>query len=53
MITASHRIADRSWPRAIPTARRRPSSRVRSWTDSEIVLAMPIRAMMIDRASSP
>ena len=37
--------------RVWPTARSRPSSRVRSWTDSDSVLAMPIRAMTIASAS--
>ena len=53
MSTASHRIAERSWRRFMPTARSSPSSRVRSLIDSDRVLAMPIRAMMIDRSKQP
>ena len=49
MITDSQRTIDRSCCRDCPTARSRPSSRVRSYTDSDSVFAMPIRAMMIAR----
>jgi hypothetical protein len=42
---------DRVCRRDCPTARRSPSSRVRSWVDSDSVLAMPISAMTTDRAS--
>ena len=51
MMTDSQRIADRSWARVIPTARRTPSSRVRSTIDRASVLPIPSRAMMIARAS--
>ena len=50
MITASDRIIVRTCRRFIPTARSRPSSRVRSNTDSIRVLTIPIRAMTIARA---
>lgn len=53
MSTASQRTVERSCPRFMPTARSRPSSRVRSLMDSDSVLAMPMRAMMIERISSP
>ena len=53
MSTASQRIAERSWRRSMPTARSNPSSRVRSLIDSDSVLAIPMRAMMIDSTSSP
>ena len=52
MITASDRTIDRSWLRAMPTARSRPSSRVRSWIDRARVFTIPSRAMTTDRASS-
>src|SRR5690606_31851042 len=41
MITASQRTVARSWRRLMPTARSRPSSRMRSWIDRASVLAMP------------
>ena len=50
--TASDRTIDRSWLRAIPTARNNPSSRVRSWIDRASVFTIPRRAMTTDRASS-
>ena len=52
MTTDSQRTIARSCFRDWPTARRRPSSRVRSYTDSESVFAIPIKAMMIARKSS-
>ena len=52
MITASQRIIERICRRLSPTARSSPSSFVRSWIDSVIVLAMPISAMMTARNSS-
>ena len=52
-VTASPRTIDRSWRRVWPTARSSPSSRVRSWIDSDSVLAMPMRAMTMASASSP
>ena len=51
MITDSHRTMDRTCGRVWPTARSRPSSRVRSWIESDRVLAMPMRAMRMARAS--
>ena len=51
MITDSHRIMARSWRRDIPTARARPSSRVRSTIDSASVLTMPSTAMSTARPS--
>ena len=51
MITDSQRTIDRTCGRVVPTARRMPSSLVRSWTASASVLAMPIRAMTIASAS--
>ena len=51
MSTDSQRIIDRTWDRVWPTARSSPSSRVRSWIDSDSVLAMPMRAMMMASAS--
>ncbi len=39
-MAASHRIMVATWWRVMPTARSRPSSRVRSWIDSEIELAI-------------
>jgi hypothetical protein len=53
MIIDSPMIVLRSWRRDMPTARSRPSSRVRSSTDSDRVLAMPIRAMITARPSRP
>ena len=53
MSTDSHRTAARVWWRVIPTARSRPSSRVRSWIDSDMLLAMLNRAMTTARPSSP
>ena len=43
--TDSQRTIARTWPRVMPTARSRPSSRVRSNTDSARVLTMPSRAI--------
>ena len=51
MIVASQRTAARICERVIPTARSKPSSRVRSKIDSASVLAMPSRAMTIASAS--
>ena len=45
MIIDSQRTVARSWLRVIPTARSRPSSRLRSMIDSASVLAMPKSAM--------
>jgi hypothetical protein len=52
MITASHRIMDRTCRRASPTARSRPISRVRSNTDRARVLMIPNIAMRIDSPRS-
>jgi hypothetical protein len=49
--TDSQRTIDRTCDRVWPTARRRPSSRVRSWIESDSVLAMPIRAMTMASTS--
>ena len=49
VITDSHRTMARSLPRLSPTARSRPSSRLRSWIESDSVLASPIRAMRMAR----
>ena len=51
-ITDSQRTIERMPRRSCPTARSRPSSRVRSWIESDSVLAMPITAMTMARASS-
>ena len=53
MITDSHRTAERTWERDIPTARSNPISRVRSCTDSASVFAMPMTAITIARKSNP
>ena len=45
MMIDSQRTVDRTCDRLMPTARSRPSSRVRSKIDSAKVLAMPSRAM--------
>ena len=45
MTTDSQRTIARTCARVMPTARSRPSSRVRSKTDSARVLTMPSRAM--------
>ena len=50
MTTDSHRTIDRTCARVSPTARSRPISRVRSWIDSDSVLAMPMRAMTMASA---
>ena len=47
MATDSSRTIRRSCRRLSPTARSRPTSRVRSITDSASVLVMPRIAMMI------
>ncbi len=52
MITASQRIMDLVCRRLSPTARNSPSSFVRSWIESVIVLAMPISEMITARSSS-
>ena len=49
--TDSQRTIARTWPRVMPTARSRPSSRVRSKTDSARVLTMPSRAIMTASSS--
>ena len=51
MMTASQRIIRRVCLRTMPTARSRPSSRVRSKTERASVFAMPSRAIKIVRAS--
>ena len=51
MITDSHRTMPRACARVCPSARSRPSSRVRSWMDSDSVLATPISAMRMASAS--
>src|SRR5215218_1028492 len=53
VITDSARTMRRTWRRLMPTARSRPSSRVRSWTASASVLTIPSSATMTDRASRP
>ena len=50
-ITDSDRTMARTWRRLMPTARRRPISRVRSNTDNISVLTMPIRAINTAKAS--
>ena len=52
-ITDSQRSAERSWRRVCPTARSSPSSRVRSWIDSDSVLPMPITAISTAMPSRP
>ena len=52
-ITDSQRTVERTSERVCPTARSRPSSRVRSWIDSDSVLAMPISAIRTARPSMP
>ena len=49
----SQRTIARSCARVWPIARSTASSRRRSWTDSDNVLAMPITAITMARASSP
>jgi hypothetical protein len=51
MITDSQRTIARTCRRAMPIARSRPSSRVRSKTDRASVLAMPSRAIRTARPS--
>ena len=51
MITDSHRIMPRTCARVCPSARSSPSSRVRSWMDSDSVLTTPISAMTMASAS--
>jgi predicted MFS family arabinose efflux permease len=51
-VMASLRTIAPVWPRVWPTARSRPSSRVRSWIDSDSVLAIPMSAITIARISS-
>ena len=53
MITDSARTIRRTWRLLMPTARRSPSSRVRSCTASASVLTIPSSATMTDSASSP
>ncbi len=50
MMTDSQRIIRLSCRRAMPTARRRPSSLVRSKIDRASVLTMPIRAISTARS---
>ena len=50
--TDSSRIMDRACARVCPTARSRPISLVRSWTDSDRVFAMPETAITMASASS-
>ena len=52
VMTLSWRIMRRTWRRVMPTARSMPISRVRSKTESTIVLTMPIRPTMIEKPSS-
>ncbi len=49
--TDSQRTMARTWLRVMPTARSRPSSRVRSKTESARVLTMPSRAIMTASSS--
>ena len=49
--TDSQRIRERAWDLVCPTARSRPSSRVRSLMARDSVLVMPMRAMMIASTS--
>ena len=51
MMIDSERMQRRNCRRVVPTARSSPISLVRSYTESASVLAIPIRAMMIARAS--
>ena len=51
MMIDSQRTAERTCDRPMPTARSRPSSRVRSKIDSARVLAMPSRAINTAKAS--
>ena len=44
-MAASHRTALAVWCLVMPTARSSPSSRVRSWIDSDMLLAMLMRAI--------
>ena len=50
---ASSRIIVRSWLRLTPTARSRPTSRVRSITDRLRVLTTPRIAMITESPSRP
>ena len=52
MSTASHRTMRFTWRRAMPTARNRPNSRIRSVMESTRVFTMPRRAMRMANASS-
>src|SRR5215207_5020788 len=52
VITDSARTIRRTWRRDMPTARRSPSSRVRSCTDRASVLTMPSSATITDSDSS-
>ena len=51
VITDSPRIMRRTWRREVPTARSRPSSRVRSWMESASVLTIPNSEMITERES--
>ena len=53
VITDSYRIMRFCWRRLSPIARSMPSSRVRSWIDSDSVLAMPNSDTMMASASRP
>ena len=48
----SSRISARVCARVIPSARRTPSSRVRSWIDRTVALAIPSSAITTVSASS-
>ena len=52
MMTASQRIIERSCRRVAPTARSRPSSRMRSKIDRARVLTMPNSAISTASPSS-
>ena len=52
VMTASRRTIRLTWRRDMPTARSRPSSRVRSKIDSASVLTMPNSETITDSASS-
>ena len=52
VMTLSWRIMRRAWRRVMPSVRSMPISRVRSKTESTIVLTMPIRLTTIEKPSS-
>ncbi len=52
VMTLSWRIIRRAWRRVMPIVRSIPISRVRSNTDSTIVLTMPNRLTITEKPSS-